>query len=105
MSTTISKNNYGKTVLKVEGDLDSYERADDFKEALEGLYAEGETEVVLDLDGVERINSHGIGKVLMFYRRFRDRGGNLYVKAPLRGKVKENFETLRLNNILKEYEH
>ena len=93
----------GKVVVKVDSDLDTMELATNFKDALQKLYDEGENEVVLDLDNVRLINSNGIGKILMFHKRFADRGGQFYYKAPLKGVVKDLFETLLLTKLLKEY--
>jgi len=103
MPISTEKTSDGKTMLKVDCDLDTMELATDFKDALQKLYEEGESEVVLDLDDVRLINSNGIGKILMFHKRFADRGGQLYYKAPLRGVVKDLFETLLLTKLLKEY--
>jgi len=77
MAITTTKLADGKVVAKVVSDLDTMEFAADFKEALQRLYDEGESEVVLDLSQVKMINSNGIGKILMFHKRFADRGGQI----------------------------
>ena len=93
----------GKVVIRIATDLDSYSASIEFKEALEEIYRKGAKEVVLDLDAVEKINSFGTGKILMFYRRFKQSGGEMYFKAPLRGMVKEVFEELKFDKLLHEY--
>ncbi len=103
MSITTKKMSDGKVMIKVDSDLDTMELATNFKDALQKLYDEGENEVVLDLDNVRLINSNGIGKILMFHKRFVDRGGQFYYKSPLKGVVKDLFETLLLTKLLKEY--
>ncbi len=98
-----TKETTGKTILRVKGDLDSYDNSNDFKRALEELFDAGDVEIVLDFDSVGKINSFGTGKILMFYRRLDKAGGNLYIKTPLRGMVAEVFENLKLDKLLKEY--
>ncbi|MDH3975008.1 MAG: STAS domain-containing protein [Deltaproteobacteria bacterium] len=103
MDIEVSDAAHGKVILKVKGNLDSYRASIVFKEALDDLYRSGKRDVVLDLDDVEKINSFGTGKILMFYRRFKKDDGELYVKVPLHGRVKEVFEELKLDKLLKDY--
>ena len=93
----------GKVILKIRGNLDSYKASIAFKEALDGIYRSGKRDVVLDLDDVEKINSFGTGKILMFYRRFKKDEGELYIKVPLQGMVKDVFEELKLDKLLKDF--
>lgn len=93
----------GKIVVKVDTDLDSYAAAIEFKEVLEDMYKQDKKEIVLDLDMVEKINSFGTGKILMFYRRFKKVDGELYFKSPLKGEVKDIFEELKLDRLLKAF--
>ncbi len=103
MAIDVSKTKDGKVLLKVYSNLDNRKIANELKEAFQNLYDKGEKAIVLDLDNVEMINSYGVGKVLMFYNRLKNRGGELYTLAPLKGQVKVVFETLMLTNLLKEY--
>ena len=93
----------GKVIVRVKCNLDTMKLAADFKEVLQKLYDDDVNDVILDLNEVKLINSNGIGKILMFYKRFSDRGGQMYYLSPLEGIVKELFETLLLTNLLKEY--
>ena len=97
----ITEKRGNKTILRVHDDIVDMKSGEAFKAALAELFDRGEKNVVLDFNGIRRINSHGIGKILMFYKRFQGSGGNLYV-APLSGAVKETFETLMLDKLLKE---
>ena len=99
---TNTKKRGNKTVLKVHNDIVDLKSGEDFKAALTELFNQGEKEIVLDFGGIQRINSHGIGKILMFYKRFQGIGGKLYV-APLNGSMKEIFETLMLDKLIPEY--
>lgn len=103
MAFEISKTADGKSIIHVSSNLDNMQQAAEFKEVLQRLYEDNVNEVVLDLTEVRMINSSGIGKILMYYRRFSERGGHMYYLSPLQGIVKELFETLLLTQLLKEY--
>ncbi|MBX7137159.1 MAG: STAS domain-containing protein [Oligoflexia bacterium] len=88
-----------KGVIKVAGDLDSETSGEALRQAFNRLYDQGKRQIVLDLSGVQIINSYGIGKVLMCYKRLKSDNGVLMVK-PLGGFVKETFELLMLDKLL-----
>ena len=88
-----------KGYIKVDGDLDSEASGEALRKAFNELFDKGKRTVVLDLTGVQIINSYGIGKVLMCYKRLKAENGVLMVK-PLQGFVKETFELLMLDKLL-----
>ena len=101
MITSIEKQGT-KTVLKLHEDIVDMKSGEAFKATLMDLFDRGEKEIVLDFSATQWINSHGIGKILMFYKRFHEIGGTLYVK-PLVGSMKEIFETLMLDQLIPVY--
>ena len=88
----------GKGLIVVEGDLDNEQAGEALRTAFNSLFNRGQRTIVLDLDGVEIINSYGIGKILMCYKRLKAEEGVLMVK-PLTGFVKETFELLMLDTL------
>jgi len=88
-----------KGYIKVTGDLDSEQSGEALRKSFNQVYDQGKRTIVLDLTGVQIINSYGIGKVLMCYKRLKADNGCLMVK-PLSGFVKETFELLMLDKIL-----
>jgi anti-sigma B factor antagonist len=88
-----------KGYIKVKSDLDSESSGEALRKAFNQLFDQGKRTIVLDLSGVQIINSYGIGKVLMCYKRLKSEEGTLMVK-PLQGFVKEAFELLMLDKIL-----
>ncbi len=98
---TSAKKIGNKVLLKVHENIADMKTGEEFKAALMELYNKGEKEIVLDFGNINLITSHGIGKILMFYKRFKEVGGNIYV-APMRGSMREIFETLMLDNIIPE---
>ncbi|MCP4350923.1 MAG: STAS domain-containing protein [Desulfobacterales bacterium] len=89
-----------KMVIKILKDIDNLKSGEEFKSALMELYKKGEKEIVIDFGETKVINSHGIGKILMFYRRFDEIGGTIYV-TPLKGSIKDVFEALMLDKLIK----
>ena len=88
-----------KGYVKVEGDLDSEQSGEALRQAFNQLFDQGKRTIILDLSSVQIINSYGIGKVLMCYKRLKAENGVLMVK-PLAGFVKETFELLMLDKLL-----
>ena len=88
-----------KGYIKVSDDLDSESSGEALRKSFNQLYDQGRRTIVLDLSDVQIINSYGIGKVLMCYKRLKAENGVLMVK-PLQGFVKETFELLMLDKLL-----
>ncbi len=88
-----------KGFIRVQGDLDSETSGEALRQAFNDIFDKGKRTIILDLTGVNIINSYGIGKVLMCYKRLKAENGTLMVK-PLNGFVKETFELLMLDKLL-----
>ena len=88
-----------KGYIKINADLDSEQAGEALRKAFNQDYDQGKRTIILDLTSVQLINSYGIGKVLMCYKRLKAENGTLMVK-PLSGFVKETFELLMLDKIL-----
>jgi anti-anti-sigma factor len=90
-----------RAIVRVLKDIDDMKSGEEFKAALMELYNKGEKEVVIDFGDTHLINSHGIGKILMFYRRFNTIGGKVYV-ATLNDSIREIFKSLMLDKLIPE---
>ena len=88
-----------KAYICVTSDLDTETAGEALRSAFNEVYEQGTRTVILDLSGAQIINSYGIGKVLMCYKRLKAENGVLMVK-PLDGFVKETFELLMLDKLL-----
>lgn len=89
------------SVLKLRGSLDATV-APDFKAALNLLLEEGKREVVLDFTEVEYISSVGWGVILGRLRKFRDRGGDVYLVG-MREPIHTVFRLMGLHQILSHF--
>jgi len=88
-----------KAYIRVNEDLDSEQSGEALRQAFNNVFDQGKRTIILDLSSVQIINSYGIGKVLMCYKRLKAENGTLMVK-PLDGFVKETFELLMLDKLL-----
>src|SRR3972149_1076170 len=99
MECSVRENN-GRSVVVVQGDMDNDHAVSIFRETMLALLKSGKRDVVIDMSKVESINSHGIGKLLLFYKKFKEAGGEIKISS-LEGHTKEVFETLMLDRLFK----
>ena len=88
-----------KGYIRITSDLDTETAGEALRSAFNEVYDQGKRTIVLDLSGAQIINSYGVGRVLMVYKRLKAENGVLMVK-PLDGFVKETFELLMLDKLL-----
>ncbi len=100
MLTSVKKAG-NRIILRINENITDMKSGEEFKETLTSLYSQGEREIVLDFGSVNVISSHGIGKILMFYKRLKEAGGQMYV-APLNPNIREIFEALMLDRLIPE---
>ena len=87
-----------KALITLEGDMDDEIAGEALRKAFNRVFDAGHRTVVLDLRNVQIINSYGIGKILMCYKRLKAENGALLLK-PLTGNVREVFELLMLDSL------
>jgi anti-sigma B factor antagonist len=73
------------------------------REQLHGLVHSGHTRLVVDLSGVDAIDSSGLGALISGLKVARQTGGDLRIAAPPE-QVTAVLELTNLNRVLKSYE-
>lgn len=86
-------------VVIPSGSLTTPELVEEYRNHLFKLIQDGETNIVLDFRETTAINSLGIGKTLVAYKRLRQAGGSLQVTA-MHDNVQHVFEDLMLDKLL-----
>jgi anti-anti-sigma factor len=77
--------------------------APELREQLHALIRAGNTRVVVDLSGVDSIDSSGLGALISGLKAARQSGGDLRIAAPGE-QATAVLELTNLNRVLKSYE-
>jgi len=84
----------GATVVTFTGSLNAL-TAPEIKGEIDTLVAQRRLQVVVDLSGLDLVDSSGVGAIVSLFKRLRMIGGDVKIAA-LRGQPKEIFRILRL---------
>lgn len=68
----------GRTIVEVGGEIDVYS-APTLRDRLNGLVAEGHHDLVVDMQGVEFLDSTGLGVLVGGLKRVRTHNGSLHL--------------------------
>lgn len=88
----------GVVVLRPEGRLNMV-AAPDLREQLHDLVGAGKTKIVVDLSGVETIDSSGLGALISGLKAARQGGGDLRISSPSEQAIAV-LELTNLNRVL-----
>ena len=80
--------------------------AEEFKQVMMDLvpfstYEKTFSKIIIDFTFVKAIDSAGIGKLLMFNKRLKDRGGELKIVNLIDDHVRDLFNVIQLNKVIK----
>jgi anti-sigma B factor antagonist len=91
----------GVSLVDVNGRLTSFEsRA--FREMIQGLLKQGQTNMVLNLTGLEYLDSSGVGELVRNYMSVVKKGGAMKVVG-LAPKVEEILKVTQLYQVFPEF--
>jgi anti-sigma B factor antagonist len=102
MITLVEHQHGDVTQLAIQGQL-TVEVEEKVKAKSEELVAHGKIRVVLDLAGIEYVDSSGIGAIVSFFKRVRLIQGDVKI-SNLRGQPREIFLLLRLDRAFEVYD-
>lgn len=90
----------GKVIIKPEGRIDVV-NSQNLKQELLNLYNEGINEIVIDFSKITSIDSSGLGKLLIFQKKLKERGGELTIINVTNGYIQNMFKMIQLNKVIK----
>ncbi len=89
---------YGKIILPDKIDLTN---ANAFKRDLQTLYDQGYNLIMLDCSSLTIIDSAGLGSLIMFQKKLKQRGGELKLINVNHSYIRHLFDMIELNRIIK----
>ena len=92
----------GYSVLAVSGEVD-VATVPRLREQLHGLVAEGSTRIVVDLDGVDFLDSTGLGVLVGALKRVRANDGDLSLVCT-QPRIRKVFEVTGLTKVFSLYD-
>jgi anti-sigma B factor antagonist len=92
----------GYSVLAVSGEVD-VATVPRLREQLHGLVAEGNTRIVVDLDGVDFLDSTGLGVLVGALKRVRSNDGELTLVCT-QPRIRKVFEVTGLTKVFTLYD-
>ena len=92
----------GVVVIRPEGRLNMM-AAPGLREQLHKLVQDGQTRLVVDMSGVETIDSSGLGALISGLKAARQSGGDLRISQPGEQALAV-LELTNLNRVLKSYQ-
>jgi len=92
----------GRTVVEVSGEIDVY-TAPKLREALQGLVDGGSYRLIIDMDGVEFLDSTGLGVLVRGMKRVRAHDGSIDIVCN-QGRILRIFKITGLSNVFAIYD-
>ena len=93
----------GRMIVEVGGEIDVYS-APTLRDQLNGLVAAGHHHLIVDMQGVEFLDSTGLGVLVGVWHRLGARRGSLALAAPSR-QIQRILATTGLTKMLAVYDH
>jgi anti-sigma B factor antagonist len=87
------------TIIVVRGVIKLGESARTFSKFLGDVLQQGSKPVVVDLEGIDHVDSTGLGELVGHLQRFEEQGRRMAFVNPAR-RLRKLFELTRLNEIV-----
>ncbi|QOY34070.1 STAS domain-containing protein [Anaerobacillus isosaccharinicus] len=89
-----------KVTIKPEGRIDVV-NSQTLKQELLNLFNEGINEIIIDFSKITSIDSSGLGKLLLFQKKLKERGGELSIVNVTNDYIQNMFKMIHLNKVIK----
>jgi anti-sigma B factor antagonist len=91
------------TIVVVRGVIKLGESANTFSQFLGKVLAEGSNPVLIDLEGIDHVDSTGLGELVGYLQRFEEQGRRMAFINPAR-RLRKLFELTRLDEVVPIYD-
>jgi anti-anti-sigma factor len=88
-----------EVVISPVGNID-FSNSQDLKDQLLELFEQDYQKVVMDFSEVESIDSSGLGKLLLFHKKLKEKEGTLVIRNVESDYIKNMFEMIHLNKVI-----
>jgi anti-anti-sigma factor len=95
----VKKENQTQAKLVADKKID-ITNSQSLKEELLELIEEGYTELIIDLNQVQSVDSSGLGKLLLIHKRLKERNGKLKIINVNSEYVQKMFSMIHLDKVL-----
>ncbi len=93
----------GVTIVVVRGVIKLGESAKTFSAFLREVLDQGSNPVLVDLEGIDHVDSTGLGELVGYLQRFEEQGRRMAFINPAR-RLRKLFELTRLNEVVPIYD-
>lgn len=88
-----------KVVISPLANID-FSNSQNLKEDLLNLLKEDYKEIIIDFGNVESIDSSGLGKLLLFHKKIKEKEGQLRIRNVESDYIKNMFEMIHLAKVI-----
>ena len=75
-----------------------------FEHIMQDLYYKGYKRVVLDFTDLRRIDTRGLSSLLIYQKKFKDRGGEIVISNLKNKNIREKFRLIELRRVITIFE-
>ncbi len=95
----VNRINVTEAVIIPTGNI-NISNSDELKEKLLALYNEGVNMITIDFQNVRSIDSSGLGKLLLFQKKLKERRGTLRIINIYSDHIKKMFSLIHLDKVI-----
>lgn len=88
-----------KVIISPVGNID-FSNSQELKEALLELFEQDYKKIIMDFSEVESIDSSGLGKLLLFHKKVKEKDGELIIRNVESEYIKNMFEMIHLGKVI-----
>lgn len=91
--------NGDRVIVSPVGEID-FTNSQELKDSLLDLYEDGYTEITVDFSEVDSIDSSGLGKLLLFHKKLKEKDSKLNIQNIESEYISNMFEMIHLHKVI-----